>query len=669
MSRHITGRTGWRALEWELAKEMKDRILESYLKDFVEQYSLGDLNESTSFEHLVGHCIISKHSPENFEPDDVIVGGAGDLGLDAVGIVVNDYIVRSKSDVDYFKTTLRRLDVQFIFAQAKTGRKFSAAEIGTFFSGVRHFFSENLPDDANEDVKNLHKLKEYIYDHTIDMDTTPVCRMYYVTTGEWSPQPALTSRIKQGKNDLDSTGLFSEVFFTPMGSEGIRQTYRELHQKVTQEVKFEKHTILPSIVGVDEAYIGILPCLEYLNLICDEQGNLNRRLFYDNVRDFQGHNTVNQEIETTIKTTEQKDRFALLNNGVTIVARDANKVGVMFRLRDYQIVNGCQTSHILHLNRESLTETVFLPVKLIVTGDAEVTNHIIQGTNRQTEVKIEAFESLAPFQKELEEFYTAVGRDRKNPVYYERRSKQYEHMNVRREKIITLATQVKCFVAMFLNEPQSTHRYYGELLNSYRNRIFGASHAQVAYFTAGVCLNAIEGAFSRGQLPRELRRFKYHFLMVFRLMNEPFNIPYINKQKRMNEYCQALIDIMDDEASCAEAFSRASDVISSCQKTMLDSTYSIERTRVFTKALVDASNERGEPTRTSRVDGIVKQFSDTLGYGFIAGDDQRDYFVHYSQIAGRGFRSLEMGQKVEFTPIQTERGPQATDVEIEEVQG
>ena len=104
-----------------------------------------------------------------------------------------------------------------------------------------------------------------------------------------------------------------------------------------------------------------------------------------------------------------------------------------------------------------------------------MTNQIIQGTNRQTEVKVEAFESLAPFQKQLEELYIAMGRAKRDPIYYERRSKQYDQQNVRKDRIITLTSQIKSFVAMFLNEPHSIHRYYGELLDSYRSRLFRES--------------------------------------------------------------------------------------------------------------------------------------------------------------------------------------------------
>ncbi len=62
--------------------------------------------------------------------------------------------------------------------------------------------------------------------------------------------------------------------------------------------------------------------------------------------------------------------------------------------------------------------------------------------------------------------------------------------------------------------------------------------------------------------------------------------------------------------------------------------------------------------------GTVRTFSGT--YGFITPDDgdRRDEFVHFTGIRGRGFRSLEEGQRVEFDIEDTERGPQAVDVVV-----
>src|SRR5687768_15661460 len=109
---------------------MKDRILEAYLKDFVTEYSLDDLTEPEAFESFVNYCLISRFYSGQFEPDDVGVGGSGDLGLDGLAIIVNDNLVRSVDDVDYFRQQLRRLDVQFHFIQSKSSAHFEAATIG-----------------------------------------------------------------------------------------------------------------------------------------------------------------------------------------------------------------------------------------------------------------------------------------------------------------------------------------------------------------------------------------------------------------------------------------------------------------------------------------------------------------------------------------------------------
>ena len=60
--------------------------------------------------------------------------------------------------------------------------------------------------------------------------------------------------------------------------------------------------------------------------------------------------------------------------------------------------------------------------------------------------------------------------------------------------------------------------------------------------------------------------------------------------------------------------------------------------------------------------GTVKWFNAEKGYGFISQDDGDDVFVHYSAIAGDGFRSLEEGQRVEFTITQGQKGPQAENI-------
>ena len=67
---------------------------------------------------------------------------------------------------------------------------------------------------------------------------------------------------------------------------------------------------------------------------------------------------------------------------------------------------------------------------------------------------------------------------------------------------------------------------------------------------------------------------------------------------------------------------------------------------------------------SERVLGTVKWFNAGKGYGFIEVEEGDDVFVHYSAIQSDGFRSLEEGQRVEFTIEQGPKGLQAANVTI-----
>lgn len=62
--------------------------------------------------------------------------------------------------------------------------------------------------------------------------------------------------------------------------------------------------------------------------------------------------------------------------------------------------------------------------------------------------------------------------------------------------------------------------------------------------------------------------------------------------------------------------------------------------------------------------GTVKWFNSEKGFGFIAQESGPDVFVHYSEIDGNGFRSLEENQQVTFEITQGAKGPQASRVSI-----
>ena len=65
---------------------------------------------------------------------------------------------------------------------------------------------------------------------------------------------------------------------------------------------------------------------------------------------------------------------------------------------------------------------------------------------------------------------------------------------------------------------------------------------------------------------------------------------------------------------------------------------------------------------SERVQGIVKWFNAAKGYGFIECEEGDDVFVHYSSIQSEGYRTLNQGQRVEFTIEQGPKGLQASNV-------
>ncbi|MCC8985225.1 MAG: AIPR family protein [Nitrospira sp.] len=364
------------------------------------------------------------------------------------------------------------------------------------------------------EIKDLREIKDRVYKNGMYLDSSPSLDLFYVTVGEWVDPEHIKGLITQDINYLKAQNIFSnEVRFQCIDANRLKQMYRELKGRSLKEVEFPAIVPLPEIKGVRQSFVGSLAVSEYIKLITDSDGNLEKSLFYDNVRDFQGSTAVNREIDKTLKSEDEQSAIAIYNNGITIIAKKIDRLGGKVKLNDFQIVNGCQTSNVLYNNKEIIQSNSHLIVKIIEIANPDIASNIIKATNRQTEVKIEAFESLSPFHKDLEDFYSAKITSRKNPIYYERRSKQYDgHPTIKKNQVITLSAQVKSFVAAFLWQPQSTHRYFGELLESNRERMFKQGDSFEKYYYSAAILNRLEILFRREFLPKDYKKFKYHMV-------------------------------------------------------------------------------------------------------------------------------------------------------------
>ena len=537
-----------------------DRITTSYVEAFRTEQSLPAGDTPTTFEHFANYCILADSYDEEFSIADVHTGGGNDLTLDGVAIVVNGVLV---SDTDEIAEILKLngfLDVRFIFVQAKTASGFNGEEIGAFGDGVLEFFAESPVLPMSDRIVQLRELMAWIYDHSVQFKhEKPTCELFLVTTGKWENDQHLVGKIAKAEANLRDTGLFGRVVFRPFGASEIQASWTRSKNAASVEFTFANKVTVPDIEGVTESYIGVLPLKEFLRVISDQDGgSIRKHIFYDNVRDFQGNNPVNSEIARSLGTSEGRDRFAVLNNGVTLVARSLRNTGNKFYVSDYQIVNGCQTSHVLYNSREELPDDLGVPFKVIATNDEEVINSIITATNRQTQVTDDDLYALSTFQKQLEAFMSSF--DERHRLYYERRSKQYNTASVEKVRIVTKTLEMRAFAAMFLDEPRQAANYYSELKPFVGRTIFNPNHKIEPYYTAAYAYYKLEFFFRNGQIPVSYKPARFHMLMAARYLAAGREMPALTANK-IERYAKSINDLLWDDQKAVDLFKEACAVI------------------------------------------------------------------------------------------------------------
>jgi len=556
-----------------------DRVSESLLNEFSKEHDLLALPEETRFEHFAGYITVQRHHTETFDSAEIVT--EGDSGIDAIAIIVNGSLVTDREAFEEQADKAGSLDVTFVFVQAERSAGFDAAKIGTFGFGVLDFFKESPTLRRNEKVTEAAAIMSAIYNRSSKFKRgNPVCRMYYVTTGQWQGDATLEARRKSVVADVEGTGLFRSVDFIPIDASGLQQLYRQTKNAISREFTFANKTVVPEVPGVKEAYLGFLPASEFVKIIQDDGGEIISGLFYDNVRDWLDLNEVNEEISSTLKS-EARARFVLMNNGITIIARNLQPTGNKFLIEDFSIVNGCQTSHVLFAERDKIDQSVNVPIRLIGTQDEGIINDVIRATNRQTEVKAEQFYALQEFSKNLEVFCQAFPEQHR--LYYERRTRQYHRLAIEKTRIVTPASMIKSYAAMFLAEPHRATRSYAALKAKVGTEIFVKGQRMDPYYTAAYALYKLEFLFRNGRLEAKYKPARFHILLAARLLANPASLPRDNSHE-MERFGKKINDRLWDSAKAEELIARAAQVIDAAAAGNFDRDNI--RTEAFTRKVI-----------------------------------------------------------------------------------
>lgn len=439
-----------------------------------------------------------------------------------------------KDDISIYAKS-KKLDVDILFIQTKTEEKCDTGDLLKTIQATKNFLTNF--DAITEKNSNILNAKE-IYDELFKYENyrhctsqSPKCHIYYITAAnEWNRKIVEDIQLSSKREVMSIASDIKDVDIQVLGREYIVDAYSEVKNNVAVQINLKNCITLEKIDGVNEAYLGYLTGSDYLKIICDNNGDIRRRIFYENVRDYQGfENSVNKEIRTTITAKKTRGQFILLNNGVTIITKSVTSLGAnIYELSDFQIVNGCQTSNEIY-NCKQYAPDIFVPVKIIYTTDVDIISSIVKATNRQSPVPEEAFVALNKYHKELQLLFSEYSKEMPLEMFYERRSGEEDDIKEKKGayQVVTLHGIVRAFESVYCQNPNIV---YGtnpaNILRSQKDQLFSKNHKPEIYYLASYLFVKFVNMQQKGLFSKHDYVLRFYVIMVVRtLMLETIDVP------------------------------------------------------------------------------------------------------------------------------------------------
>ncbi|TNC21778.1 AIPR family protein [Amycolatopsis alkalitolerans] len=533
-----------------------DVVIKGLVREFQEVHGLGELAESEAFEAFAAYCSLSSFFDDEFNPDTFRMGGGNDLGIDAFGVVVNGELLRDAADVRAVVEAARKIDVDIVVVQAKTSPRFETKVVSDLAENLAHVAGlGELPYAASPDVQNLRECLAIVYENIGKLSgDLPRLFIRYVTTGTQLAE-MVVQKAQTAQDLLAGLGRFEAVEFTCVRQQDLRTLYRRATTKATAVFAMPKKVFMPKVPEVEQALHGLLPAADLVRyVLTDGTGRLRKTLFHENVRDFQGYTGVNAEIRETLRDPVARERFAVFNNGITVVTRELRVVGDDVHLKDFQIVNGCQTCHVLFDERSCLTGAVHVTVRIVHTLDEDVISGIVSATNRQTVITEEDLSAREEFHRLLEDYFFH-GRERPYRLYYERRSKQYsDRKDVEKTRVIGRAQLTRAYLAMFLDEPARVG-HYKSLLDARGHELFTQGQQPAFYYTAAATWYRLEWLIRNRRIDKIYSPARYHLLAAAKLqLLGPGQVSH--NPKTAERDCDGMLAVIWDANASEKLFSQ-----------------------------------------------------------------------------------------------------------------
>lgn len=550
---------------------MINDIMNQFRIRFQRDIEPGESDEKV-FEKLVAYLMTCKHALDyDFDIQDIHSGqnektSGSERSIDSAAVIINGIVIPGVEYLEEnYKEFKRSMKISYVFTQSKRTGSFSnvLGNHSKFVSGVCSILeSKEPPEGVTPSLSNFAKIKNVIESGKIIINGNSrglplgnkidVYTYYAMPVSERSKDSGLhgaKTQIAQNIRNLEKTGVYSVHDTAFVGSETIRSIYEDVFIGSTAEFNmstlkaFDASNI--SMHGICKIFTGHLPLSEFKKIIHDESGNLKGGIFNENVRDYLKGANINKSVKESLrngrskgeKKTEEdrrvgRDLFFAMNNGVTIITKDldgSEGTGNLMRIQGYQIVNGCQTSNILHEYYTELTNTLKnlqkkVPDEYLDNNEMNIMRIIaknvslrggditVEQAEEQMEKLISDIETLNDQKKLIEDVESSIcvpiriihtqnddvidmiieSTNNQNPVnklvlssrspfnkdleyyfkninqgvlVYERRKNQYINSSESFENKIGIVELMKSFASIYLKRPHDSARYSGKLSN------------------------------------------------------------------------------------------------------------------------------------------------------------------------------------------------------------
>jgi len=359
----------------------------------------------------------------------------------------------------------------------------------------------------------------------------------------------LEGTFKNIQQRVIDSGLFKEATVLPVDRDELVKLWSLTYSGVEAKFEVKGYTPYPEIAGITEAYLAIVPAKNFVkNVLSDEDGKLRNFIFQENVRAFLGQeNPVNRMIQETLVDESGRERFGILNNGITIISPNVKVQSDSIYIENFQIVNGCQTSNVLYENRSVLSDETMLTIRVVEATDTDVISDIVRATNSQSKVEDIQFLSLKPIIRKVEEFFEALAEDSDEEIklYFERRDRQFVGQSIPDKRIFDIKECSRAVVSMFLERPDLAARYPTQMLEELNETLFNERNKEIAFYTASLALYRIQLLIGNNKIPYNFSKYKWHMLMCIKYLICGEKGPNLTSTK-LEKFCKKIIDVCKD---------------------------------------------------------------------------------------------------------------------------